>query len=231
STLYISVLQAPDRQGKAVPASREKTQPASIEKQAVPHGRKKENTLIATDSVSDRTARAEATLLKDTVRENEPVIKENASTKETRSSASSAIDESRSPETGGGSGHDTKTGPGNGGGNGTGDGAITGDGSGPGSNMARSVPLSRLNYKHAFKPEYPERSIQRNEAGQVSVRVVVGTDGRVHDARIVSSSGFDRLDHAALKAARRSTFHPYSENGRVLAAMAVIPYQFNLKNQ
>ena len=40
------------------------------------------------------------------------------------------------------------------------------------------------------------------ETGRVVLRVLIGTDGRVQEARIERSSGFDRLDQVALETAR-----------------------------
>ena len=131
-----------------------------------------------------------------------------------------------------GAGNDKGNGAGSGVGQGEGNRTGNGIGTGrTGNGIARSVSLSSLRYKRAVKPEYPPRSIQKHESGQVNVRVVVDTAGRVHDARVVLSSGFSRLDEAALKAARHSTFHPYTEHGRPLFAMAIIPYRFNLSSK
>ena len=133
-----------------------------------------------------------------------------------------------------GAGTGSVAGNGAGKGVGQGEGENTGRGigaDGSGNGITRSVSLSRLRYKRAVKPEYPPRSIQKHESGQVNVRVIIDTAGRVHDARVVLSSGFSRLDEAALRAARHSTFHPYTEHGRPLFAMAIIPYRFNLSSQ
>ncbi len=144
----------------------------------------------------------------------------------------SLADSNASGNAGTGNGTESGYGDAKGTGAGQGEGAGNGIGSaGNGNGVARPVSLSLLRYKRAVKPEYPARSIQKHESGQVNVRVVVDTVGRVHDARVVLSSGFRRLDEAALKAARHSTFHPYTEHGRPLFAMAIIPYRFNLSNQ
>ena len=50
----------------------------------------------------------------------------------------------------------------------------------------------------ATRKTYPEDARRRGEEGRVSVRFVVGRDGRVEDVDIVGSSGSERLDNATL---------------------------------
>ena len=94
--------------------------------------------------------------------------------------------------------------------------------------MESPVALSSLKFKRAQKPDYPEQSRSRNESGVVAVLVVVDAEGRVGEARIKQSCGHALLDDAALKAARRSRFHPYVEDGVHKTVVTVIPYHFNL---
>ncbi len=148
-----------------------------------------------------------------------------------------AVAEGNGTGSGGGVGTGQGTGVGSGTGSGSGSGVGSGIGSGVGSGVGSGagsgqgvlrVSLSALRYRNAVKPEYPESSIERRETGQVNIRVVVGTDGAVKNAGVEHSSGFKRLDNAALKAAKRTTFYPYIDNGVAAAVMASIPYRFNL---
>lgn len=77
-------------------------------------------------------------------------------------------------------------------------------------------------------PEYPRASQRRGEQGRVVVRVLISPEGRVLDASVQSSSGYERLDSAALKAVRAARFKPYTENGHAYRAMADIPFDFVL---
>ena len=52
------------------------------------------------------------------------------------------------------------------------------------------------------EPEYPETSKRLGEHGSVICRLFVGDDGRVTRVDVVRSSGYPRLDNAALKALR-----------------------------
>lgn len=222
STLYVSVL-------KGQPASNvSRSHPSAIAGENARMAKEKpQSGLIATQSAAKRVVQTAPTVEKKTVKQTESILSQHVVADRTASTATKKA-------TGRITGSETGKGTGNGNHPGTGQGENIGNNVGPGGSgtgSARSVSLSQLRYKHAFKPEYPARSIQRHESGQVNVQVVVDTTGHVHDARITSSSGFDRLDESALKAARRSTFYPYMEHGRPIYAKAIIPYRFNLNNR
>lgn len=77
-------------------------------------------------------------------------------------------------------------------------------------------------------PVYPRASQRRSEQGRVVVRVLISPQGTVLNVSVRSSSGFERLDEAALKAARSARFRPYTENGIAYRAMADLPFDFVL---
>ncbi|VCU69950.1 transport protein TonB [Pigmentiphaga humi] len=79
-------------------------------------------------------------------------------------------------------------------------------------------------------PDYPRTSKRLGEQGKVLVRLLINTSGRVDQASLEKSSGFSRLDDAALEAARRGRFKPYTENGVAIAAIAIVPFDFTLRN-
>src|SRR5699024_5801045 len=62
-------------------------------------------------------------------------------------------------------------------------------------------------------PVYPRRSQRMQEQGRVVVRVLINEEGAVINASVQQTSGHDRLDQSALKAAKQARFKPYSENG------------------
>lgn len=69
-------------------------------------------------------------------------------------------------------------------------------------------------YRDRFQPAYPPASRRAGEAGSVVVSVLVGTDGRVADAGIARSSGFERLDGAAIRQAKTAwRFRPATRDG------------------
>jgi protein TonB len=59
-------------------------------------------------------------------------------------------------------------------------------------------PSVAAEYQHSCKPTYPGMSRRLGEQGTVVINVVIGLDGRARNASIRKSSGFDRLDRAAL---------------------------------
>jgi len=78
-------------------------------------------------------------------------------------------------------------------------------------------------------PTYPRASQRMREEGRVVVRVLIDVQGNVQRASIQRSSGFDRLDEEAIKAAQRARFKPYTENGVPYPAMADLPFDFKLR--
>jgi periplasmic protein TonB len=56
----------------------------------------------------------------------------------------------------------------------------------------------KIDAKRSQEPEYPPTSRRLGEQGSLVLQVLVDTDGRVLDTKLVQSSGFERLDQAAL---------------------------------
>jgi TonB family protein len=61
--------------------------------------------------------------------------------------------------------------------------------------------------------DYPEASLRSGERGTLSLRYAVQEDGRVAEAEITATSGYPRLDEAALGIVERWTFEPARLNG------------------
>nr|WP_244174034.1 energy transducer TonB [Paraburkholderia ginsengiterrae] len=80
------------------------------------------------------------------------------------------------------------------------------------------------------KPEYPSLSKRRGETGTAYVKFVVGLTGQIENIELKKSSGFSRLDDAALAAVRASACKPYLENGQPVRAAYTQPYDFNLND-
>jgi periplasmic protein TonB len=58
--------------------------------------------------------------------------------------------------------------------------------------------------KGLTNPDYPSASLRLGEEGVVGVNLYIGEDGRVIEAKLEKSSGFERLDEAVLKHVPRS---------------------------
>jgi periplasmic protein TonB len=91
------------------------------------------------------------------------------------------------------------------------------------------LPSSDAQYLHNPKPEYPRLSRQRAEQGRVLVHVYIGTDGVAQKAEIKSSSGFDRLDQAALATATAWRYVPGKRGGVPEAMWFTVPINFVLE--
>lgn len=93
------------------------------------------------------------------------------------------------------------------------DGGTNGDGSGNGEageegSGSSGQDLSCDATLLPFDKEYPPASRKAGEEGTPVVGVVISADGTVTSARLEESSGYDRLDRAALKVAWKWRFLP-----------------------
>lgn len=82
------------------------------------------------------------------------------------------------------------------------------------SRKGLTLPSSIADYLSNPPPTYPALSLRLGEHGKVTVRVLIGKNGRALDARIAQSSGFDRLDQAALRAVMNWRYAPGTVDGQ-----------------
>ncbi len=78
-------------------------------------------------------------------------------------------------------------------------------------------------------PRYPPHSRRMGEEGTVLLRVELDEQGKVCAARVSGSSGFARLDEAALEAVRTWRCTPAQRDGRPVRAVALQPFKFILQ--
>lgn len=78
------------------------------------------------------------------------------------------------------------------------------------------------------RPVYPPLSIELGEAGAVGLRVAVSADGRAQEVSVARSSGFPRLDRAALQAVRNWRFRPATRGGEAIPYTYVFNVDFDL---
>jgi protein TonB len=93
----------------------------------------------------------------------------------------------------------------------------------------RQIPPSAVQYLDAPVLQVPQASARAGESGRSVVRVLIDEHGLPRTVQIAQSSGFKRLDEAALAAVRRARFRPYTENGQPQAGWAHIPLVFELE--
>ena len=79
------------------------------------------------------------------------------------------------------------------------------------------------------KPTYPSLSRRMSEQGTVMLRVFVNAVGDAARVDLKESSGFPRLDKAALEAVEGWKFVPAKKGERAVAAWVVVPIKFSLK--
>ena len=91
------------------------------------------------------------------------------------------------------------------------------------------LPSSDADYLQNPKPSYPAMSKRLGEQGKVVVRVLIGVDGVVQKAEIRQSSGFERLDQAALMTAQRWRYVPGKRGGVAEAMWFNVPINFVLE--
>ena len=86
-----------------------------------------------------------------------------------------------------------------------------------------------VNSANCEKPEYPSASRRLEEEGTVSLRFLVGTDGKVIQAEIEKSSGYKRLDEAARAGLSRCAFKPATVDGKPEQGWATMKYTWRLE--
>ncbi len=80
----------------------------------------------------------------------------------------------------------------------------------------------------SISPTYPRLSRHRSEEGSVVLSVEVLADGRTGKISITQPSGYRRLDEAALKAARKTTFTPAKQLGQAIGSTTELSFTFRL---
>jgi protein TonB len=93
-----------------------------------------------------------------------------------------------------------------------------------------TIAITAVEYLTPPVLSYPALSRRAQEQGQVSVRVLVDARGLPMQMVITRSSGFARLDDAALATVRATRFKPYTENGVALPFWVQMPLVFELQN-
>ncbi|MDO4593557.1 MAG: energy transducer TonB, partial [Comamonadaceae bacterium] len=99
----------------------------------------------------------------------------------------------------------------------------------PPSGGAVELPSSNAAYLNNPRPSYPSISRRMGEQGKVLLRVLVNANGLPEQIEIKESSGFDRLDRAALNAVQRWKFVPGKRNGVPEAMWNIVPVNFVLE--
>jgi protein TonB len=94
---------------------------------------------------------------------------------------------------------------------------------------AVQLPSSDADYLQNPRPPYPSISRRLNEQGKTTVRVLIGADGLPQRAEIAKSSGFSRLDDAALATVMRWRYVPGKRGGVAEAMWFNVPINWILE--
>jgi protein TonB len=79
------------------------------------------------------------------------------------------------------------------------------------------------------KPEYPSASKRLEEEGTVTLKFLVGADGKVLESAIEKTSGFRRLDEAARAGLSKCQFKPGTIDGKPQQSWASMKYTWRLE--
>ncbi|MCI0653609.1 MAG: energy transducer TonB, partial [Methylococcaceae bacterium] len=84
-------------------------------------------------------------------------------------------------------------------------------------------------YLHNPAPEYPAISRRLGEQGLVLLSVTVTADGGAGSVAVQTSSGWSRLDQAALKCVQNWRFVPAIRDGQAVDASVIVPVRFSIE--
>ena len=90
------------------------------------------------------------------------------------------------------------------------------------------LPSNTADYLNNPPPAYPAISLRLGEQGKVVIRVLIGKEGLAHQGSIHQSSGFDRLDQAALRAVMSWRYLPGIQAGSAQDMWFDVPVNFTL---
>lgn len=89
-------------------------------------------------------------------------------------------------------------------------------------------PRFDADYLDNPSPRYPPLSRKLAEQGRVLLRVMVTASGRAQRVQIERSSGYSRLDDAAVEAVTDWRFVPARQGSQAVAAQVLVPIVFSL---
>jgi periplasmic protein TonB len=97
---------------------------------------------------------------------------------------------------------------------------------------AAIVPPRSNPRRPVSQPEYPPSSKRAGEEGAVVMTLTVDTEGKVTEAVVKTSSGFPKLDEAAIKEALRSwRLLPGTQGGKPIAMKYDFRVVFKIENE
>ena len=80
-------------------------------------------------------------------------------------------------------------------------------------------------------PVFPQELVSRGVSGTVKLEVVVQPDGKVKSARVVLSTGSQKLDQIAQQAVAKWQFRPGLTNGKAATKKVIVPITFKIEKR
>ena len=97
--------------------------------------------------------------------------------------------------------------------------------------VVRTPPSTQGRGANITKPDYPPASRRAGEEGTVTLSALVLENGRIGEIKIVKSSGFEKLDEAAVKDVQRNwRFVPGKEDGKPVSMWHTFQVTFRLQD-
>ncbi|NJR71849.1 MAG: TonB family protein [Gammaproteobacteria bacterium] len=96
------------------------------------------------------------------------------------------------------------------------------------SQTIATLPIFDAAYLNNPVVPYPQLARKLGEQGRVLLRVIVNETGRAEQVTLYQSSGFMRLDLAALEAVKRWRFSPARLGDKAVGGVAIVPINFQL---
>jgi periplasmic protein TonB len=92
-----------------------------------------------------------------------------------------------------------------------------------------AISDANLQVTRRVEPNYPPASRRAGEQGIVVFNVLVDPSGHPQEVKVQTSSGYDRLDQAAMDAIRHWTFTPAVRDSQKVAAWTRVRVKFQLQ--
>ncbi len=100
----------------------------------------------------------------------------------------------------------------------------------PAGPVALSTELS-VSCPEMARPPYPALSRRLGEEGKLTLQVELDESGRITQTRIVKSSGYSRLDNAAVTTVKTWRCRPAMRDGQPVRTVALQPFNFVIEGE
>jgi D-alanyl-D-alanine endopeptidase (penicillin-binding protein 7) len=87
-----------------------------------------------------------------------------------------------------------------------------------------------LQFANCARPVYPPDAIRHDHTGTVELAFLIGTEGKVLESKVVTSSGHATLDQEAHQAIAKCPFKPATEGGKPQQAWVTVKYVWSIEN-